>query len=154
MESNRGFTLVELIVVIAVIGVLAGAIILGLNPLTQFKKTRDAERKSNLREIKTALALYYSIHGEYPADSGGAIVGCDPGACSWGEKWELDTVVYMKILPADPKADNPQYQYNASADQNSFYLIATLEIEDDPDAAKSQAQCGAGSGDEYVVCSD
>lgn len=153
MASNkRGFTLIELLIVIVILGILAVVL---MNPVTQLKKARDSQRKSNLREIKTSLVLYYSIHGAYPENDGdGKIIGCgEPvSSCDWGAKWERDNVVFMKILPDDP-LDTPDYQYTQVDDEN-FYLIAILEIDSDPSAAKSQAKCGVGLGNEYVVCQD
>ena len=63
----KGFTLVELIVVIAIIGILAGISIVG------FKRyqadTRDARRSSSITSIAEALEKYYDINGEYPSCS-------------------------------------------------------------------------------------
>jgi len=151
----RGFTLVELLVVVAIIGVLAGALVMGLNPLTQFKKTRDARRKSNLQEIKTSLQLYHNIEGAYPTSSGGQIVGCGagPAACGWGSAWSRNGVTIMRILPADPLATQ-SYSYTR-VDADSFYILATLEMgDDDGDASESRTRCGQGGEDQYAACSD
>ncbi len=154
MKRKSGFTLVELLVVVAIIGVLAAVLIVGLNPLTQFKKARDARRKSNLREIKTGLELYYNVNGLYPASSGGQIVGCgEPAsACNWGSEWKRGDVVYMKTLPADPLTTQ-SYQYTQETN-NSYHIIATLEMTTDTSAAETQATCSVGSGAQYVACND
>ena len=66
-RQKKGFTIVELIVVIAVIGILAGISIVG------FKRyqadTRDARRSSSITSIAEALEKYYDINGEYPSCS-------------------------------------------------------------------------------------
>ena len=55
---HRGFTLVELLIVIAIISILAFAVILILNPAEILRKARDTQRISDLDTLKTALALY------------------------------------------------------------------------------------------------
>ena len=73
----RGFTLVELIVVIAVIGILAAIVLVGLNKYQA--DTRDARRLSSVTTISEALEKYYDQNGEYPScaaitASGGTVV--------------------------------------------------------------------------------
>ncbi|HEX8994145.1 MAG TPA: type II secretion system protein [Candidatus Paceibacterota bacterium] len=53
----RGFTLLELLIVIAIIAVLSVALILVINPAETLKKSRDAQRISDLATLKTALGL-------------------------------------------------------------------------------------------------
>lgn len=65
MNRVRGFTLVELIVVIAVIGLLASIVVLGLSRYQA--DTRDARRASSATAIAEALEKYYENNGEYPS---------------------------------------------------------------------------------------
>lgn len=60
----EGFTLIELLVVIAIIGILAGLIILGFNSVR--KKARDAQRKSDLKQLQLALEEYFGQTESYP----------------------------------------------------------------------------------------
>jgi len=157
MGKKFGFTLIELLIVIAILGSVA---LFGLSSFNASKKkARDLERKSSLNQIKTALQLYYNIYGLYPAhDDGNKIVGCgdDPEAatsCEWDSEWSLETNVFMKRLPADPVAPTQSYLYTQISNEN-YYLIANLEVADDPDIAESQALCGVDSGVQYVVCED
>lgn len=72
--SSKGFTLIELIVVIAVLGVLAAVVILGLNPVEQIARARDAQRKTTLGQLARALQAYAtSNNGTYPVAAGGAV---------------------------------------------------------------------------------
>jgi len=63
----RGFTLVELIVVIAVIGILATVAVVGLGRYQA--DTRDAKRATSVAAISEALEKYYDQNGEYPSCS-------------------------------------------------------------------------------------
>lgn len=65
ISSKRGFTLVEVVVVVAIIGILATIITLGLNKYTQ--DSRDAQRATDVTSLSEALEKYYDKHGEYPS---------------------------------------------------------------------------------------
>ena len=57
-SKNSGFTLLELLIVIAIIAILSVALIIVLNPAETLKKARDSQRISDLSTIKTAVGLY------------------------------------------------------------------------------------------------
>jgi prepilin-type N-terminal cleavage/methylation domain-containing protein len=80
MRKARGFTLIEMLIVIAVIGVLAVAVLSAINPIEQMRKARDTRRRSNAAELLNALERYYATNEEYPTDyTGGA---CDGLSCT------------------------------------------------------------------------
>ena len=56
-QNQKGFTLIELLVVIAIIGLLASVVLLALNSARQ--KSRDAKRLADVRQIASALELYF-----------------------------------------------------------------------------------------------
>ncbi|MEK7995391.1 MAG: type II secretion system protein, partial [Planctomycetota bacterium] len=64
VHIKRGFTLIELLVVIAIIGMLSSVILASLNTARQ--KARDARRLSDMKQIQTALELYYDTNRAYP----------------------------------------------------------------------------------------
>ena len=66
-NSEYGFTLIELLVVISIIGLLASVILVSLNGARV--KGRDVKRLSDLKQIQTALELYYSDNNHYPITS-------------------------------------------------------------------------------------
>ena len=75
-KTSRGFTLVELMVVLAIIGLLSSIVLVSLNAARI--KARDATRKSQVSEFKTALELYYSRNGNYPCGNSFCAIGVAP----------------------------------------------------------------------------
>ena len=70
--KSRGFTIIELIVVIAIIAILAGIVVVSVSGY--LANARDSKRLQDMQQLKTALALYYADHGFYPPSTG---VGCN-----------------------------------------------------------------------------
>lgn len=66
-NKNKGFTLIELLVVIAIIGLLASVVLLALNSARQ--KSRDAKRLADVRQLASALELYFNDKNGYPTNS-------------------------------------------------------------------------------------
>lgn len=135
---KNGFTLIELIVVMAIIGVLA-AVTAGSFASSQ-RRGRDARRKSDLGQVARALETYFNDRGQYPNDSGGQIVGCGtaitPTVCAWGQPFQQTVAgvaaptIYMVTLPSDPSAPGDVYFYDRTA-FNSYQLYARLENSED-----------------------
>lgn len=145
-EKRLGFTLIELLVVVSLIGILATLVLANLNAARQ--RGRDAQRKSDLRNIQTALRLYYNDYGRYPTGAAN-IVGCGEdgtGFCVWGDSFETDNHTYMSTLPTDPL---PDIDYNyVWIDADNYTLTACLE---NPSDDKGQDSGDCASGKEYVV---
>lgn len=76
MRQNKGFTLIEMLVVVAIIGLLASVVITGLGSARQ--KARDTRRISDIRQIQNVLETYYSNNVSYPADLTNLSVPVDP----------------------------------------------------------------------------
>ena len=65
---KQGFTLVELLIVIAIIGILAIAVLAALDPVQQLRKSRDSGKLADARELLNAYSRFYAAKGCYPAD--------------------------------------------------------------------------------------
>ena len=64
--DNRGFTMIELLVVISVIGILAVAVLSSINPIEQINKGRDTRTRSDAAQLINAVDRYFSIQETYP----------------------------------------------------------------------------------------
>ncbi|HET7098809.1 MAG TPA: prepilin-type N-terminal cleavage/methylation domain-containing protein [Patescibacteria group bacterium] len=128
--SHSGFTLIELLVVISIIGILATLISANLNSARS--RARDAQRKSDLRSIETALRLYYNDTGSYPTNNvSGEIMGNAGGAkVDWGSVWAVGGTTYISKLPKDP-LDGQLYKYEANSATDTYTLSACLENKSD-----------------------
>ena len=91
-KHKKGFTLIELLVVIAIIGLLSTLSILALN--TARARARDVKRVSDVRQIQTALEMYYNDAGIYPATA------------SAGAKIEGSGGLYLAAIPTPPTPAN------------------------------------------------
>ncbi len=63
---RQGFTLVELLIVIALIAILSVAVLATINPIEQSNKARDAKFKNDAAEVLGALERFYASQNEYP----------------------------------------------------------------------------------------
>lgn len=71
IRSQKGFTLIEILLVVAAIAILAGIVIVAINPAKQLGDTRNAERKSAVNTILNAVTQYaVDNNGVLPAGVG------------------------------------------------------------------------------------
>ncbi len=135
----KGFTLIELLVVMAILSVLVSIIAGGFR--SSQMRGRDAQRKSDFKQIANALELFYADYGRYPDDSNGMIVGCpfvtsgSSSDCVWGEDEFTDLrTTYFKMLPIDPVEDFDYiYRIVDSPSNQKYQLFARLENTEDQD---------------------
>ncbi len=137
LTASNGFTLVELLIVIVIIGVLSA--ILMANFVGVRQRARDAQRKSDLRQIQSALELYRADVGSYPPALPGG-----PGIYSviCPTSGPFITAAYMQKVPCDsspnnsayaPSSGNYTYAVGLSGDTKTYYLYACLENTNDND---------------------
>jgi prepilin-type N-terminal cleavage/methylation domain-containing protein len=70
-KNTKGFTLLELLIVIAILAVLSVALVLVLNPAESLRKSRDVQRMSDLATLKTAIGLYLTTVSSPDLDGAG-----------------------------------------------------------------------------------
>lgn len=117
MRNKKGFTLIEVLIVVAIVGILASVVLVGLGPVQ--KRGRDARRISDLRQAQTGLELYYNKNGSYPASSDWATLTNTLKSAGIG----------VSNIPKDPSAGKT-YMYVSNG--SSYVVGATLEDGSNP----------------------
>ncbi len=149
--KRSGFTLIELLVVIAIIGLLSTISIIALNQARS--KARDARRTADMRQLQTAIELYYDQYGGYPP-----VIDNDMG--SGRDLDRSDDNIFMANLVAsnnykDPWNDKANFYYHwlSSADSN-FYIYCPsstakfalrISLENNSDLAGFATNCATQS---------
>lgn len=159
----RGFTLVELLVVISIIAILAAVVILVINPLELIHRSRDATRIKDLDNLVQAInvsmqeagmssnsivSILCKESGIYPC-SGSSNNGT---RLTDGTGWlkadlSIQSSVTLPTLPIDP-VNNAEFHYTYCADQDKFEINTVLES----DSLRSKSYSdGGNTGDHYEV---
>jgi general secretion pathway protein G len=127
-KSEAGFTLLELLIVIVIIGILALLIL--PNIISAPAKANDAKRKTDLAAIQKALEAYFVDNNVYPPTGGTAnvVLGGSGGPLSSG------STPYMSTVPQDPKKGIPSqyvYTYTPGNSAATYSLTACLQNSND-----------------------
>jgi general secretion pathway protein G len=149
--SKTGFTLMEIMIVIAILGILA-TLVMGAY-LASMKKGRDIRRKADLSQLTKAMDMYNADLGNFPVSDNGLIRGCGDTAsppltdCQWGKPWTLKVngtdMQYEAQLPQDPVSGHKYYY--SSSDGTYFQLYAVLENTQDPDVTNNNSMTYTGT---------
>lgn len=130
-----GFTLIELLVSISIIAILTA--LLTANFIGARQRARDGQRKAQIFNIQSALELYRSDNGLYPA----VLAACGVALTSGG----VPPTVYMQKLPCDPSTGN-DYSYTHDVSTNTYTIMACLENDQDGDKdATTDPSCSSAS---------
>jgi type II secretion system protein G len=116
---QKGFTLIEILVVIAIIGILA--MIVFVNLTNSRAKARDARRVADMHTIQNALELYFNDCGQYPATwSLTENTGCTAPTT-------LST--YLGVLPVNPGPEGSAYTYAYDSTENTYTVTFTTALQ-------------------------
>ena len=116
-KSERGFTLVELLVVLVILGLLAGLV--GPKVLGYLGGSRTKTAKLQIEQLSAALDLYKLDNGTYPDSNQGlaALVAAPPGAAAWHGPY-----LAKGTVPNDPW--NHPYHYRMPGQHGEFDLFS------------------------------
>ena len=151
MQNKKAFTLIELLIVIAILAVLASITVVAINPADIFRRTRDAQRISDLDSIRTAINFYVvntsspafgTANVTYSHVTGVTCVGTAPSATTSqavnGTGWipvnltSLGGTPPLSNWPIDPNpttvTNNPgRYYVYLTNGTSTFEVIANME---------------------------
>lgn len=134
---NSGFTLIELLVVISIIGVLASVVLASLSAGRE--KAQDTSRIASLKQLQSAVEIYYTNNNRYPPVSSGSsyvagIVGLAP--------------TYIPVLPEDPDRVIPYtYRYLSSNYTLGYTILVDLVGDGDNNWCRMGVEPGQVSWD-------
>lgn len=135
--KNDGFTLIELLVVVMVIAALSGIVVSLVNSGGFRDKAKDAQRVADLKQIQTALELYFADYRQYPDAGWVQITGNDAASSALAPN-------YINKIPVDPdnsgndsspcsNADNNRYNYTQVDTRAGYVLTAMMDLADSND---------------------
>lgn len=126
MKNNKGFTLIEILIVIGIIAILAAVVLVAINPARQFAQANDSQRSSNVNAILNAI-------GQYMADNKGVLppavaslgVGATTTISNTGANVCSDIIpTYLPALPTDPKSTHKGASITSCGTYNTGYEVS------------------------------
>lgn len=129
----KGLTLIELLIVIAISGILISTSFSGIS--THFKKARDAKRKADLVKVKIVLYDYFSDNNCFPE----SLPACGLSLGGVGQ-------VYLSNFPCD--YNNKPYSYQVDGSNCSQWFRIFTNLENSNDSGIDKVGCRNGCGEE------
>ncbi|OGI94508.1 hypothetical protein A3A03_02310 [Candidatus Nomurabacteria bacterium RIFCSPLOWO2_01_FULL_40_18] len=157
ISKNKGFTLIEILIVIGIIAILATIVIIAINPAKQFAQARNAQRIANVNAILNAIGQRIADNkgifaGEFSVGGNDYICGVLPNPAEdvtdtmavndTDETGNLGCLVptYIPALPMEP--------LGSSADQYTVVLTTTSRVE----VCAPEAENETAVPDSAVIC--
>ncbi|MBI5230000.1 MAG: type II secretion system protein [Candidatus Magasanikbacteria bacterium] len=145
MKQQKGFTLIELLVVIAIIALLSTLAVVALGSARQ--KSRDAKRLADVKQMSTALELYFTDQNAYPTSAGVTLGGSSAvclGTNGFNAATQCTGTTYLATVPASPTPPSTSVYTYASANGETYSIVFSLEGASGGLAAGTHTQAPSG----------
>lgn len=139
--NRNGFTLLEILLVVAAISILAGIVILAINPAKQLAETRNAQRRVDVNTIINGIYQYaLDNNGSFPSGirEDATCANADDEICKTGEKCSgtdlsglTTNAKYLVAIPTDPSATGTGSGYDVRKLDNRRIEVCAPNAEND-----------------------
>lgn len=145
-RNHHGFTLLELLIVIGIIGIISSIVIAALAPTRQLGSSRDAKRQSDVNTIVNAVYQYAIDHSGTlpPTIPSGAtpleICLSSATSCNNGVNLRMLTGTYLVVIPSDPRtpANGTGTSYFIRRDTNGRLTVSAPLSENTPNISTTR----------------
>lgn len=124
-NSNSGFTLIELMIVIVIIGILSGVLIAILNPIAAQNKARDANTKASINKLALGVSSFVSATGRIPDEveflSEFVSIAASGATCATGSTADCQFSVTNNLLPTGGTAGCLANGWYGSSNLQCYY---------------------------------
>lgn len=125
-KIKKGFTLIEVLVVIGILGILATVALVAINPAEAQKKARDVQRLKDMATLQSVLEQYLADNPGVAAPAGwstGILSDTTKKGCSAAGGWMLVNLCpYLNVLPTDPSSRTASASDGTGASQPNKVL--------------------------------
>ncbi|HSE29331.1 MAG TPA: type II secretion system protein [Candidatus Saccharimonadales bacterium] len=131
MKSKKGFTILELLIVITVIGILASIALVSYDPARRFADSRNSRRWSDVNTVLTAIHEYIVDNdGTLPTGLTAGQAVTDIGTCGTCDNLATPLANYIKDIPLDPSGGTTDNTgYTVAVDSNDIVTVAAPDAE-------------------------
>lgn len=140
--KQKGFTIVELLIVIVVIGILAAIVIVAYNGVQS--RAKDAKRQTDIAAITKALEIYYLDNSRYPSGSGSTTINSGwstTADASWSNLLTSLAPYLGSASPADPTSTPGVSQLTGNGYNYAYFS----------NNAAGVSYCGASQNQMYIL---